>query len=79
MSLRSAGCEGGEWVAQGDCSPIALPLRPSNAGTAHSADACDVQFDAEENIPFVAAVGQVPDKAGTRRKWRLARGIAFLH
>jgi hypothetical protein len=63
-SLQDADCEGGEWVAHVDCSPIALPLRSANAGTTHSAETCEVQVDVEEKIPFVAAVGQVPDKAG---------------
>jgi len=48
----------------GDCSAIALPLRSANAGTTHSADACHVQVHFEEKIPIVAAVDEVPDKAG---------------
>ena len=56
---------------------IALPLRSANAMTTHSADACDVQVDVEEKIPFVAAVGQLPDKSGNGKEIALGTRHRF--
>lgn len=48
------------------------------AGTMHNADAQHVHVDLEEGIPIVAAVGDVPDKAGKEMTVGAQNRFSFL-